>query len=166
MSLLTMTMNPDRAKDLNDMMNKLDRWDALIRDYEKKFEIDDISHKMRQAALMAMAPFSRTHHIDRMWRGTASRGRSLRMQEEPLVGPRRKAKAKARVEDRPKARGKAKCYVCGGIGHPARLRPSEGWVRDLEQDAPDGEDTMKTKAVGPRRTTRHSNWDTLAASLV
>ena len=34
MSLLTMIMNPDRAKDLNDMMNKLDRWDAPIRDYE------------------------------------------------------------------------------------------------------------------------------------
>ena len=28
MSLLAMIMNPDRAKDLTDMMNKLDRWDA------------------------------------------------------------------------------------------------------------------------------------------
>ena len=56
MSLLTMIMNPDRAKDLNDMMNKLDRWDTLIRDYEMKFEKDDISDKMRQAALFAMAP--------------------------------------------------------------------------------------------------------------
>ena len=54
MSLLTMIMNPDRAKDLNDMMN--DRWDALIRDYEMKFEKGDISDKMRQAALFAMAP--------------------------------------------------------------------------------------------------------------
>ena len=56
MSLLTMIMNPDRAKDLNDMMNKLDLWGALIRDYEMKFEKDDISDKMRQAALFAMAP--------------------------------------------------------------------------------------------------------------
>ena len=56
MSLLTMIMNPDRAKDLNDMMNKLDGWDALIRDSEMKFEKDDISDKMRQAALFAMAP--------------------------------------------------------------------------------------------------------------
>ena len=56
MSLLTMIMNPDRAKDLNDMMNKLDWWDALIRDYEMKFEKDDISDKMRQAALFAVAP--------------------------------------------------------------------------------------------------------------
>ena len=32
-------------------------------------------------------------------------------------------------------------YVCGGIGHPARLCFSEGWVNDLEQDAPEGEDT-------------------------
>ena len=47
MSLLTMIMNPDRAKDLSDMMNKLDRWDALIRDcYEMKFEKDDISDKL------------------------------------------------------------------------------------------------------------------------
>ena len=29
-----MIMNPDRAKDLGDMMNKLDRWDAPIRDNE------------------------------------------------------------------------------------------------------------------------------------
>ena len=56
MSLLTMMMNPDRAKDLSNMMNKLDWWDALIRDYELKFEKDDIFDKMRQAALFAMAP--------------------------------------------------------------------------------------------------------------
>ena len=56
MSLLTMIMNPDRAKDLSDMMNKLDRWDAPIRDYDMKFENDDISDKMRQAALFAEAP--------------------------------------------------------------------------------------------------------------
>ena len=56
MSLLTMIMNPDRAKDLSDIMNKLDRWDAPIRDYDMKFEKDGISDKMRQAALCAMAP--------------------------------------------------------------------------------------------------------------
>ena len=48
MSLLTMIMNTARAKDRNDMMNKLDRWDALIRDCEMKFEKDDISDKMRR----------------------------------------------------------------------------------------------------------------------
>ena len=53
-----------------------------------------------------------------------------------------RAKAKAKVEERPKAKEKAsKCHVCGGIGHPVRLCPSEGWVNDLEQDAPEGEDT-------------------------
>ena len=31
--------------------------------------------------------------------------------------------------------------VCGGIGHPARLCPSEGWVNDFDQDTPDGEHT-------------------------
>ena len=49
-------MNPDRAKDLSDMMNKLDRWDTLTRDYEMKFDKDDISDKIRQAALFAVAP--------------------------------------------------------------------------------------------------------------
>ena len=37
MLLLTMIMNPDRAKDLIDMMNKLDCWEAPIRDSEMKF---------------------------------------------------------------------------------------------------------------------------------
>ena len=52
MSLLTMIMNPHN---LDDIMNMLDRWDALIRDCEMKFDKDDISDKMRQAALFAMA---------------------------------------------------------------------------------------------------------------
>ena len=38
------------------MLNKLDRWDALIRDYEMMFEKDDDSDKMRQAAMFAVAP--------------------------------------------------------------------------------------------------------------
>ena len=49
MSLLTMIMNPDRAKDLSDMVNKLDRLDALIRDHENKLAKD-------QAALFARLP--------------------------------------------------------------------------------------------------------------
>ena len=56
MSLLTMIVNPDRAKDLTDMMTKLDRWDALLLDDEMKFEKDDISDTMRQAALFAVSP--------------------------------------------------------------------------------------------------------------
>ena len=54
-SLLTMIINPDRAKDLTDMMKKLDRSDALIRDFEMKFEEDYIYYKMRQAALYTVA---------------------------------------------------------------------------------------------------------------
>ena len=240
------------------MMNELDRWDAPVRDYEMKSEKDDISDKMRQAALFAMAPEAVVENrlagrrdldnyakarcmiddmirdkreargaiklsgggnqpapdvdqlklremtsdfaeesseggIDtssvqklaeslsaivetinsaskgkskrkrkkrvsgprtppregsgrehrRMWRAITSRGRSLRKQEEQLKIPRGRAKAKARVEERPKARGRASnsVCVCEGIGHPARLCPSEGWVTDLEQDAPEGEDT-------------------------
>ena len=55
MSLLTMIMNSERAKDLSNRMSKLDRWDALIREYEMEFDKNDISDKMRQAALFAMA---------------------------------------------------------------------------------------------------------------
>ena len=55
MSLLTMIVDPDRAKDLSDMMNKLDRWDAQIRDYEMKFEMCDICDKMRLATLFTVA---------------------------------------------------------------------------------------------------------------
>ena len=55
MSLLTVIMNPERVKDFSDMMSKLDHWDALIRDNEMKFDKNDISDKMRQAALCAMA---------------------------------------------------------------------------------------------------------------
>ena len=44
-------------------------------------------------------------------------------------------KAKEKVEERPKAKEKASNATCGGIGHPA------GWVNDLEQDTPEGEDT-------------------------
>ena len=57
--------------------------------------------------------------------------------------PRGKGTGKGkRVQERPKAKVKGlKRYVCGGIGHPARLCPCEGWVTDLEQDAPEGEGT-------------------------
>ena len=81
-----------------------------------------------------------------MRRAIDSPGRSLKKQEEPSKSPRGKAKAKAKVEERPKAKEKASMrYVCGGIGHPARLCPSEGWVNDLEQDAPEGEDTNEER---------------------
>ena len=66
------------------------------------------------------------------------------------------------------AKGKGKgltCYVCGGIGHTARLRPSEGWVHDLEQDAPEGEDTNEDECW-TEEDDETLNWDTLSASLV
>ena len=43
---LTMIMNLERAQDLNNMMNKFDRWHAMIRD-------NNILVKVRQAALFA-----------------------------------------------------------------------------------------------------------------
>ena len=56
--------------------------------------------------------------------------------------PKKKGKGKGKSGGKAKGKGKGlKCYVCGGIGHPARLCASEGWVNDLEQDTPEGEDT-------------------------
>ena len=51
------------------------------------------------------------------------------------------------------------------IGHPARLCSSEGWVNDLEQDVPEGEN-INEEGTGLKRTTRHSKWSSLEAILV
>ena len=56
--------------------------------------------------------------------------------------PKEKGKGKGKSGGKAKGKGKGlKCYVCGGIGHRARLCSSERWVIDLEQVAPEGEDT-------------------------
>ena len=59
---------------------------------------------------------------------------------------RRIEKPKEKGKDKGRSGGKAKgrrkgltCCVCGGVVHAARLRFSEGWVNDLEEDAPEGE---------------------------
>ena len=69
------------------------------------------------------------------WPQPKEAGRAIEM-------PKGKGKGKGKSGGKAKGKGKGlKCCVCGGIGHPARLRPSEGWVNDLEQDTPEGEDT-------------------------
>ena len=76
-----------------------------------------------------------------MWRAIASRGHSLGKQGEPLKTPRAKAKSKAKVDGRPKAKEKASSATCAeGLG-TARRCTSEGYANVLEQDAPEGEDT-------------------------
>ena len=74
-----------------------------------------------------------------MWPATVSRGRSLRKQEDPKRG---QGEGQRQRQEWRKGKGKAlKSYVCGGIGHPARMCASEGWVNDVERNAPEGEDT-------------------------
>ena len=85
------------------------------------------------------------------WQGTSQRQNAAgNRQTWPQSGetgraiekPKGQGKGKGKSGGKAKGKGKGlKCYVCGGIGHPARLCPSEGWVNDLEQDAPEGEDT-------------------------
>ena len=72
-----------------------------------------------------------------MRRAIASRGRSLA--GRAIEKPKGKGKGKGKIGRQ--AKDKVKNLKCFGIGHPARLCPSEGWVNDLEQDTPEGEDT-------------------------
>ena len=72
--------------------------------------------------------------------------------------PKEKGKGKGKSGGNAKGKDKGlKCNVCGGIGHPARMCPSEGWLDDLEQDMPEGEDTDE------EGTTRQSNWGYLGS---
>ena len=83
------------------------------------------------------------------WQGTSQNVASnLQPWPQPKEAGRAIEKLKGRGKGKGKSGGKAKgkgkglkCYVCGGIGHPARLCSSEGWVKDLEQDTPEGEYT-------------------------
>ena len=87
------------------------------------------------------------------WPQPKEAGRAIEKPKE-----RGKGKGKGQGKSGGKSKGKEKglkCYVCGGIGHPARLCSSEGWVNDLEQDVPEGENTNE-EGTGLKRTTRHS----------
>ena len=55
-TLLTMIMNPTRANGVEDLQGKLDTWDEHVRDYETKFNKDDLTDAVRRAAMRAMAP--------------------------------------------------------------------------------------------------------------
>ena len=59
MSWLVMFVNPERARDLNDMTNELARWDATVGDYEVKFGQYDIPGMATQAANVCHEPRSR-----------------------------------------------------------------------------------------------------------
>ena len=101
----------------------------------------------------------------RMRRAIASRGPCPRRQGEPLKSPRRKAKAKAKLEERPKAKENASNALCAeGLDTPRGCAPAKDRLMTWSRIRPK-EKTPTHKAVGPRRTTRHSNWDTLAAIL-
>ena len=52
----SVTTKPETSRALIDVTTKRDRWDALVRDYEMKFDRDDTSDKVRQAAVYAMVP--------------------------------------------------------------------------------------------------------------
>ena len=71
--------------------------------------------------------------------------------------PKGKGKGKGKSGGKAKGKGKGlKCYVCGGIGHPARLCPTEGWLTTWSRTRPKEKTPMK-KSAGLMRTTKHSN---------
>ena len=94
------------------------------------------------------------HHRDRIGRRTASRDSSLRKQEEPLRGPKEKGKGKG------KRKGQRQGEKASNATCAEELDTPRGCALRLKEKTP-----MRTN-TGPKKTTRHSNWDTLAASLV
>ena len=53
---LTNLLTPVQVQDLNLILGEIEQWEKKVTDYEMKFEKDDISDKVRQAAIRAMAP--------------------------------------------------------------------------------------------------------------
>ena len=138
------------SRSLGAQLSKRSALHPRARAKEKVKRVSGLKILPREASGMA-------HRRDSMRRETASRGRSPTRHGGSLKSPRRKAKARAKVEERPKAREKASHATCAeGLGTPLTT-----WSRTRLK-----EKTPTKKAVGPRRTTRHSNWDTLAANLV
>ena len=74
---------------------------------------------------------------------TASRGRSLGKQEEPLRNPRREARAKAGVEARPKAREKASHTTCAeGLDTPRGCAPVKDGLTTWSRTHPNDKTPM------------------------
>ena len=122
-------------------------------------------NRVNEPKILPREASGRAHR--RKWREIASRGRSFLEAGRSIAKPKGEGKCIGKSGGKAKGKGKGlKCYVCREIGHTARLHPSEGWVSDLEQDTPEREKTPKKTSVGPKSTTRHSSWDTLAASFV
>ena len=77
-----------------------------------------------------------------------------------------KASVKAEVEERPKAREKDSHATCAeGLDTPRGCAPVKDELMTWSRTCPKEKTPIKT-AAGTKRTTRHSNWDTLAAILV
>ena len=107
----------------------------------------------------------RAHRKSRMFPATVNRGRSLMKQEESKRGQGTKAKAKARVEERPKVRGKPSKATCAeGLGTPRECAPVRDGSTTWKETRPKEKTPLKANCE-QKRTTRHSNWDTLAGSL-
>ena len=179
-------------------MTKLDRWDALVRDYKITFAFDEdhVTDKVRHAAVHAMAPgaveenrLARRRDLNtyknfptmidvmirdkRETRGAIKLGGGgdplppdvdqLKLREvaskptgdasekesepqflqelgrlfEPSSADAKNAQGHGQRQwQKWKAKSMGKsltCNVCGGVGLPARLRPSEGWVNTLDE---------------------------------
>ena len=83
---------------------------------------------------------------------TASPGRSLRKQEGPLKNPRRKTRAKAGVEERPKAREKGSHATCAEeLGTPLGCAPAKDELTTWSRTRPKEKTPMKT-AADPKKT--------------
>ena len=105
---------------------------TLLRRVRAKEKVKSVSSSKN----LPLGVSGRALHRNRMRRKTAKEaGRAIEKSKE-------KGKGKDRSGGKAKGNGKGlTCYVCGGIGHPVRLCPVKDGLNDLEQDAPEGEDT-------------------------
>ena len=85
-----------------------------------------------------MGQTSRTHHRDEIGRGTASRGSSLRKQEEPLRGPKEKGIGKGKRKGRRQGESHARTHHRDKIGRGTAIRGNSHRKQEEPLRAPRG----------------------------
>ena len=128
MSLLTMILNPDRAKDLSDSSVQ-----KLAESLSAIVESLNSASKGKGKRKGKKGQWTQESSTRSQWQGTSQRQNAAGNRQpwpqpkeagRAIEKPKRKCKGKGRSGGKAKGKGKGlTCYVCGGIGQPARFVP-------------------------------------------